>query len=67
VDCYCWLCSGRGGRGTGFGLVCGMDTAVCVLVEWEELQGFGLICGLVSAGFVVVEWERDRGWFSLWI
>jgi hypothetical protein len=24
------------GRGTGVGLVCGLDNAGCVVVEWEE-------------------------------
>jgi hypothetical protein len=30
------MCSGRVGRGTGVGLVCGLDIAECVVVEWEE-------------------------------
>jgi hypothetical protein len=34
------MCIGRVGIGTGVGLVCGFDNALCVVVEWEERQGW---------------------------
>jgi hypothetical protein len=37
---YCWLCSSRVGRGTAFGLVCELNTAACVVVEWERERGW---------------------------
>jgi hypothetical protein len=37
--CYCLLCSGRMERRTGVGLICGLDIAGCVVVEWENRQG----------------------------
>jgi hypothetical protein len=35
----CSLCSCRVGGGTDVGSFCGFHTAVCLVVEWEELQG----------------------------
>jgi hypothetical protein len=32
------LCIGRVGKGTGFGLVCGVDSALCEVVETEDVQ-----------------------------
>jgi hypothetical protein len=32
------VCNCRVGKGTVVGLVCGLDIARCVMLEWEEFQ-----------------------------
>jgi hypothetical protein len=57
------------GRGTEVGLVCRLDIAGCVLVEFEEGQVFGLVFELDIAGCVIVQWEdvQGFGFFVDWI
>jgi hypothetical protein len=46
------MCIGRMGGGTVFGLICGLETALCVVVEWEELQSLVyFVVLIVLAGY----------------
>jgi hypothetical protein len=43
------------GRETGGGLICALDNASCVVLEWEEKEDL-FFFGLDKAGFVLVKW-----------
>jgi hypothetical protein len=55
---YCWICRGTLVRVRVRGvLICGLDTAGCVVVHWVEVQMVGaLVCGLDPAGCVDVNY-----------
>jgi hypothetical protein len=51
------MCSVRVGRVAGVGLVCALDIAGSVVLDWKRDRVW-LVCGIIISGFVVLEWEE---------